>query len=364
MVKKVLLFGSAILLMASCQTMTQTQTARTETISSNIASVTLADLEVYPERVNETIEVTPDLRRGGVESVKHAVEASALEKNGRGDLLVEPQYVIKKKWSWSFPIGSKITEISVSGRPASFKNFRSLNDSVWTNPIFRGMAVVHNYDKGTSGKGSASSSNASAQQQEKPSKPKYNWRPKGIRSFVDLSIPIGLGGLGQASGEGGFNILYTFGYQFNRNLFAGVGIGYSQMFAEIEYQKLVHEDRYLDGHHYDYTYTVREDKNYNVKRLPLFIRGRAYFCRTRVAPFFDVRFGYEFGLNNPLKNIEFYDSPSKASDFGRLNFSPSIGFSIATKRGRNIDFSVTYSLTTHKHKGADHYLAPSMTVAF
>lgn len=346
MVKKFLLFGSAVLVMASCQTLTKTQTARTETITANIASVTVADLDVYPERVSETIEVTPDLRRGGEQSIKHAVEAKALEKNGRGDLLVEPQYVVKKKWTW---LGPKIFEISVSGRPASFKNFRALDDSVWTNPVFRGVKEIHHYHNGTSGQGSVAPSASPAPMEEKESKPKYNWRPKGFRSFVDVTTPINVS-LSSAESESGFNVLYTAGYQVNHNLFVGAGVGYSQMFEHVEYS----------------SYYDRFEKNYNLKRIPFFIRGRAYFCRTRVAPFLDARFGYEVACNNPLKDLfedNIHDAGRSTSHFNRMLFAPSLGLSVATKKGRNIDFSFTYNLTPRHSKYYDHYLAPSMTIA-
>jgi hypothetical protein len=54
--------------------------------------------------------------------------------------LVEPQFVMSKRKGM---FGTKIKSVTVTGRPAKYKNFRSLNDSVWTDPIFRGVRNVN-----------------------------------------------------------------------------------------------------------------------------------------------------------------------------------------------------------------------------
>ncbi|MBQ2362025.1 MAG: hypothetical protein II287_00255, partial [Bacteroidaceae bacterium] len=53
---------------------------------------------------------------------------------GNADLLVEPQFVISMKRGL---FRKKVKSVTVSGRPAKYKNFRSLSDDVWTNKIFR-----------------------------------------------------------------------------------------------------------------------------------------------------------------------------------------------------------------------------------
>ena len=80
---------------------------------------------------------TKAVRRGGLANVKQAAENEALAKlGGNADLLVEPEYVVEKT---NYVFFKKVKSITVSGRPAKFTNFHSLNDSVWVNPVFRGL---------------------------------------------------------------------------------------------------------------------------------------------------------------------------------------------------------------------------------
>lgn len=146
--KKVLLFLGVVLMMTSCTTIVKTAT--TANAPASLLSATVADLEVAPSRVTSKIDKVPaKIRRGGVSNVKQAVEAQALaEYGGNYDLLVEPEYVIEQTSYFIF--GKKIKSISVSGRPAKFKNFHSLDDKVWCDPIFRG---TYKNDKRNSGGG-------------------------------------------------------------------------------------------------------------------------------------------------------------------------------------------------------------------
>lgn len=133
MKKSVLFFGLA-LLVASCTTIKKTAT--TASVPASLLTATVADLEVSPERVTTDYIVPVEVRRGGVANVQHAAEQALLDSKGKGyDLLVEPEYTM---WQTSYFIfGKKITKVTVSGRPAKYKNFRSLDDSVWCNRTFR-----------------------------------------------------------------------------------------------------------------------------------------------------------------------------------------------------------------------------------
>lgn len=130
--KKLFFSAMVIACMTSCTTVLET--ARTEKASSQILSSTVADLDVSKERVTSTLEVTKEIRRGGSSNIYRAAEAKALKGTG-ADLLVEPEYTTEKKWTLFG--GSKIKRVTVTGRPAKFTNFHSLNDSVWCNPLFR-----------------------------------------------------------------------------------------------------------------------------------------------------------------------------------------------------------------------------------
>lgn len=139
MKKNVLLLGVILLGMTSCTTITKTAT--TANVPSSLLSTTVADLEVSPKRITTTIYPSAEVRRGGLSNVKQAAEAQALAEyakaNGgkEADLLVEPEYVVEQESYFIF--GKKIKSVTVSGRPATYKGFRSLNDSVWCNPVFR-----------------------------------------------------------------------------------------------------------------------------------------------------------------------------------------------------------------------------------
>ena len=133
MKKSLFLMGAAILCFASsCTTTTLTKTATTADVSSQLLSATVADLVVAPERISATLITTPAIRRGGLANVRRAVEAEALRsyKDGNYDVLVALEYIVEQK-------DGKVSSITVTGRPAYYTNFRSLNDSVWCNPVFR-----------------------------------------------------------------------------------------------------------------------------------------------------------------------------------------------------------------------------------
>lgn len=130
--KKLFFVAGAVLALASCTTITKT--ASDVDVPSSLYSATVADLKVSPERVTYTIKPSKALQRGGLANVKKAVESEALTQNGNADVLVEPEYIIAQKRGL---FKRSITSITITGRPAKYTNFHSLNDSVWCNPVFR-----------------------------------------------------------------------------------------------------------------------------------------------------------------------------------------------------------------------------------
>lgn len=133
--KKSLLFLGVVFMMSSCTTVIKTAT--TADVPASLLSSTVADLEVAPTRVTSKISNVPaTIRRGGLANVKQAVESQALAEYGKDyDVLIEPEYVIEQENYFIF--GKKIKSITVTGRPAKYKNFHSLNDAVWCDPVFR-----------------------------------------------------------------------------------------------------------------------------------------------------------------------------------------------------------------------------------
>ena len=134
--KKYLFLAVAAFMAASCTT--TTKTARTESVPYAMYNATVADLKVAPQRISYTMSPSKEIVKGGIGNVKQAVIQEALNANGNADMLLEPQFVIShKKGPFGWLI-NKVTSITVSGRPATYKNFRSMSDDVWTDPVFRG----------------------------------------------------------------------------------------------------------------------------------------------------------------------------------------------------------------------------------
>lgn len=143
--KKILCFVCVAFFAASCTTVIKT--SKTADTPASLLSATVADLDVSPERVSITIYPEKALVRGGLNNVKQAAEQELLIKNDNADVLVDAEYVIKSTNYFIF--GKKVESVTVSGRPAKYENFRSLDDSVWCNPVFR--ANYHDSSRGGGG---------------------------------------------------------------------------------------------------------------------------------------------------------------------------------------------------------------------
>ena len=130
--RKFLYFVGLALFVVSCTTVTKT--AKTVDSPASLLSATVADLDVSPERITLTTVPNVSVRRGGLENVKQAATQQALLENGNADVLVDATYSIT---TTRFLVFNWVSSITVSGRPATYKNFHSLNDSVWCNPVFR-----------------------------------------------------------------------------------------------------------------------------------------------------------------------------------------------------------------------------------
>ncbi len=130
----------AMATVTSCTT--TTKTARTESMPYSMYNANAADLEVG-ERITHTLTPNAEIRRGGEVNCKRAAIQEALKAANNADLLVEPQFIVSKRRGL---IRTTITSVTVSGRPAKYINFRSLNDSVWCNPVFRGVPVLREVD--------------------------------------------------------------------------------------------------------------------------------------------------------------------------------------------------------------------------
>mgnify|MGYP003463107337 FL=1 len=124
------LFVVFALCMTSCKTIHSTAEYKDPT--TFLRNVTVADLEVSRDRISFTYEPSREVRRGGDQNVIKAARREALRVNGGGDVLVDLEYITVSKFSIKFFYGmSAIRQITVSGYPAKYTNFHSLNDSIW-----------------------------------------------------------------------------------------------------------------------------------------------------------------------------------------------------------------------------------------
>lgn len=118
---KKILFSAALvasmMTLASCGAYKYTNhTATTKNVATAVSSTNVADLEVG-KRVSFTYTTTADDRRGGTDNCKKAAVAALLKANGNADILLQPEY----------KYDTDLNTIEVSGRPASYKNFRGAN---------------------------------------------------------------------------------------------------------------------------------------------------------------------------------------------------------------------------------------------
>lgn len=258
----ILLFSS-VLLLSSCNTLTKT--SRTAETSAMLQSATVVDLEPATEhRITYTMEPTEEILRGGPDNVKQAAESEALAMYGNADVLLEPQYVISKRRSL---FGSKITSITVSGRPAYYTNFRALDDSVWCNPVFRG---VNQHQRALPFANKIPLTKKVSQSNESA------FRSKGLAMYLTPFIGGGDFECEHAYGDNGTAaaVLFSLGYQLNPYLYLGAGIGVNGMGGGFVYDELDDGHPKLDGAY-----------------MPLFADLRLNFSSKKNTAFVDYKVG-------------------------------------------------------------------------
>ncbi|MBQ6167515.1 MAG: hypothetical protein IJK41_08855 [Muribaculaceae bacterium] len=122
MLKKIFFTISMIAMLGMASCTTTLNSSKTKDFGSSAITATFADLVVSPQKITYTYRPTDDVKRGGEVNVINTAIRMALEANGGGDVLVELQTTVKKK-------GRKnVSEVTVSGYPASYRNFRSADD--------------------------------------------------------------------------------------------------------------------------------------------------------------------------------------------------------------------------------------------
>lgn len=269
-------------LLTSCQTVIKT--SRTANVGSQLQSATVVDLEAADKRVTYTLRPNKEVQRGGFENVKRAAEADVLKEHN-ADVLLEPRYVVSEKRTL---FGKKIESVTVSGRPAYYKNYRSLSDSVWSNPVFRGVKTKANRTtkNGVAKKNTTHSS---------------LFRKRGFEGYVSIAPSYSwydrfdrYGDCDRVS-KNSLNILANYGYRINSHFFVGMGTG-------------------LNWGDYDGSYDIS---------FPFYYKARVDFSKTKNTMFTEFMFGAYLCEDNDPEDCIF--------------FGFSMGYSIG-----NVDLAIRY----------------------
>lgn len=132
MKKSFFIAAVAALALSSCSTITHT--ASTETVDTEVYNRSNADLKVSPVKISYTFTPNASYRRAGEKAVLRAAVAKALEANGNADVLVAPQYEVKKTRGL---FSTKVKYVTVKGYPATYTNVHptSVNEAQVVNAL-------------------------------------------------------------------------------------------------------------------------------------------------------------------------------------------------------------------------------------
>jgi len=255
------------------------KTASTLKTNSDVSSLTIADLDVYPERVTYTMVPSEAIQNGGEENVKRAAEAQLLESYNNADVLVDAQFIVSKE-SGSFFKKPKITSVTVSGHPAHYKNFHSVPSTVWDDAIAVATTVGQTTGKNNSG----------TTKRFKIPTPKFNFNGARFEGYFNA-----FGGyMGPEEGDliddghffaGGS---LTLGCRLLPQLFIGAGAGGK--------------------------YNFKSDIVY----IPVYGDIRFYTHNGNISPFIDAKVGHSFVTGDKMYKGGFFVSPTLGYAFGRF----------------------------------------------
>lgn len=138
MKKSILLMFVAALTMSSCSVVTKTATTRD--VTAPLAAAVISDLEVSNQKITYTFVPTNNVRKGGLNNCINTAISEALASNGGGDVLIETQEAVVQRYGLG---GKKIRSVTVTGYPAKYKNFRSVDEETIKAGIISGSLVRH-----------------------------------------------------------------------------------------------------------------------------------------------------------------------------------------------------------------------------
>lgn len=270
--------GALLLFLSSCTTAGMVKTASTLKTKADIHSLTIADLEVSPERVTHTIHPSDEILRGGEENAKRAAEAEVLAAHNNADVLVDAQYVITKDNGSLFK-RPKITSITVTGHPAHYKNYHSVPASVWDNAVAAATAVGQSINPTGSGE---------AKKVFIPT-PKFNFSGAKFEGYFNA-----FGGYMVPEHDDIDDGCYfaggslTLGCRILPQLFIGAGAAGKYVF------------------HSEFVY------------VPVYGNIRFYTHNGSISPFIDAKVGHSFVPGDKMYKGGFFASPTIGYAFGRF----------------------------------------------
>ena len=106
MLKKIFVFITVMTMLGMASCTTTLNSSKTKDFGSSAITATFADLVVSPRKITYTYKPSDDVRRGGVTNVINTAMQTTVKKTGRRN----------------------VSEVTVSGYPATYKNFRSADD--------------------------------------------------------------------------------------------------------------------------------------------------------------------------------------------------------------------------------------------
>jgi len=133
----------------------------------------------------------------------------------------------------------------------------------------------------------------------------YNFRERGIYNETYVNLPQGYNSSGWWNV--GLGMHHVTGFQFNRWIGAGMGIGF-------------------DG------YEMGRGENV----IPVYAEARGYFKQKNISPFYSVGLGYGFAGKNENTGI--------IKGRGGIMFNPNIGYRFGASAGANFTLSFGYKL--------------------
>ena len=266
--RKSLFFSAlAFVLLTSCSTTNLLEkTATTAKTETSVKAITIADLDVVPERVTYTMTPSEEIMRGGEDNVRRAAMKEALAANGNADVLVDAEFVITKE-SGSFFKPGRISSVTVTGHPAHYKNFRPVPEQVWENAV---TAI-----------------NTVGAPKAKPLDNQKKRFEVGYNPTQHLSYPRGFGGYFNIFGG---KVFTKKQFDYDNNWMAGASLTLGARMSP----------HFFVGVGAAGKYQFKTE----LVRLPVFADVHYYVLNKKITPFVALQGGYSFVLNDNFDNLE------------------------------------------------------------